>query len=402
MTRPLSFREAVTLVAKREFGQRIRERSFFISLLITIGIIAVVVLLPRFTDLGNDSYDVALVGEASALQEAVERQAEVSDIEVSFDTSVGDAAAAEQAVRDGDIDAYVDGDTVYVDQSLDSTLRAVLENAYSQVEGARALESAGIDPAEVSAALTSATLETVTLDPDADERETRGGIAFFGTIILFGQLITYSMWVAMGVVEEKSSRVVEVILSTIPARALLAGKIIGIGLLGLVQLTLIGGLGLGIAAALGAVELTGPMISPVLTALGWFVLGFAAYASLSAAAAARISRQEDLQNVTTPVNTLMMVSYFGAFFVFLNPDTPAAGVLSIVPPFSALIMPLRMARGDAAGWEVALALGLMLALIAVLVVLAARIYEGAVLRMGAKVSLKDAWAARRKVSSSGS
>jgi ABC-2 type transport system permease protein len=399
MTRPLSFREAATLVARREFGQRIRERSFFISLLITLGIIAVVVLLPRFTDLGNDSYDVALVGDSSALQEAVEHQAEVADIEVSFDTSVSDAAAAESAVRDGDIDAYVDGDTVYVDQSLDSSLRAVLENAYSQVEGARALESAGIDPAEVSAALTSATLETVTLDPDADERETRGGIAFFGTIVLFGQLITYSMWVAMGVVEEKSSRVVEVILSTIPARALLAGKIIGIGLLGLVQLALIGGLGLGIAAALGAVELTGPMITPVLTALGWFVLGFAAYASLSAAAAARISRQEDLQNVTTPVNTLMMVSYFGAFFVFLNPDTPAAGVLSIVPPFSALIMPLRMARGDAAGWEVALALGLMLALIAVLVVLAARIYEGAVLRMGAKVSLKDAWAARRRVSS---
>ena len=396
MTRPLSFREAATLVARREFGQRIRERSFFISLLITIGIIGVVVLLPRFTDFGSDSFDVALVGESSELQDAVERQAEVSDIEVSF-TSVSDAAEAEQSVNDGDIDAYVDGDTVYVDQSLDSTLRAVLENAYSQVEGAKALESAGIDPAEVSAALTSATLQTVTLDPDADERETRGGIAFFGTIILFGQLITYSMWVAMGVVEEKSSRVVEVILSTIPARALLAGKIVGIGLLGLVQLALIGGIGFGLAAALGAVEVSGPMITPVLTALGWFVLGFAAYASLSAAAAARISRQEDLQNVTTPVNTLMMVSYFGAFFVFLNPDSPAAGVLSIVPPFSALIMPLRMARGDAAGWEIALALGLMLALIAVLVVLAARIYEGAVLRMGAKVSMKDAWAARRRV-----
>ncbi|TDD71569.1 ABC transporter permease [Jiangella aurantiaca] len=397
MSRPVSFREAVTLVARREFGQRIRERSFFISLLITLGIIAVVVLLPRFSDFGSDSYDVALVGDSSALEEAVSRQASVADVEVSF-RSVSDADEAERAVRDGDIDAYVDGDSVVVDQSLDSSLRAVLENAYSQVEGARALESAGIDPAEVSAALTSATLETVTLDPDADERETRGAIAFFGTIVLFGQLITYSMWVAMGVVEEKSSRVVEVILATIPARALLAGKIIGIGLLGLVQLALIGGLGLVLASALGALELSGPMITPVLTALAWFVLGFAAYASLSAAAAARISRQEDLQNVTTPVNTLMMVSYFGAFYVFLNQDSPVAGVLSIAPPFSALIMPLRMARGDAAGWEIALALALMVALIGVLVVLAARIYEGAVLRMGAKVSMKDAWAARRRVS----
>ncbi|WP_051426022.1 ABC transporter permease [Jiangella gansuensis] len=389
MARALSFREASTLVARREFSQRIRERSFFISTAITVGIIGLVVLLPRFADFGGDSFDVALVGDSGELRSAVERQAETADIEVGF-TDVEDAAAAEQAVSDGDLDAYVDGDSVYVDRSLDSSLRAVLENAYNQVEGTRALAEAGMDPAAVTEALSSASLRTVTLDPDAEEREARGVIAFFGSMVLFGQLVGYSMWVAMGVVEEKSSRVVEVMLAAIPARALLTGKILGIGLLGLVQLVLIGGLGLGLAAALGAVELTGPMVTPVLLSLGWFVLGYAAYACLSGAAAARVSRQEELQNVTTPVTMLTMVSYFASFFAFLSPESPIASVTSIVPPFSALVMPIRMARGDAAGWEVGLALALMLALIAVLVLLAARVYEGAVLRMGAKVSLRDA------------
>ncbi|TDD96757.1 ABC transporter permease [Jiangella asiatica] len=396
MARALSFREASRLVARREFTQRIRDRSFFISTAVTVGIIGLVVLLPRFADLGDDSFDVALVGDSTGeLRTAVEQQAETADIEITFADDADDAEAAEQAVSDGDIDAYVDADAVYVDQSLDSSLRAVLENAYSQVEGARALADAGIDPGAVSEALSSATLRTVTLDPDAEEREARGVIAFFGSIVLFGQLIGYSMWVAMGVVEEKSSRVVEVILAAIPARALLTGKIVGIGLLGLFQLVLIGGLGLGLAAALGAVELTGPMITPVLLSLGWFVLGYAAYSCLSAAAAARVSRQEELQNVTTPVNTVMMVSYFAAFFAFMSPDSPIASVASIVPPFSALVMPIRMARGDAAGLEVGLALVFMLALISVLVVLAARVYEGAVLRMGAKVSFRDALASRR-------
>lgn len=395
MSRALSFREASTLVAQREFTQRLRDRSFLISTAITVGIIALVVLLPRFSDFGSDSYDVALVGDSGELRGAVERQAETADVEVSF-TDVADSAAAESAVSDGDIDAYVDGDSVYVDQSLDSSLRAVLENAYSQVEGTRALADAGMDPAEVSAALQSATLNTVTLDPDADELEERGVIAFFGSMILFGQLIGYSTWVAMGVVEEKSSRVVEVMLAAIPARALLAGKVAGIGLLGLFQLMIVAVLGLGLATALGAVELTGAMVTPVLLSLGWFVLGYAAYACLAAAAAARVSRQEELQNVTTPMTMLMMVSYFASFFAFISPESPIASITSVVPPFSALVMPIRMARGDAAGWEIGLALALMVALIAVLVVLAARVYEGAVLRMGAKVSLRDALTASRR------
>lgn len=395
MTRALSFRAAATLVARREFGQRLRDRSFLVSTAITVGIIGVVALIPRFTDFGSDSFDVALVGADPALHSAIEHQAEIADAEITLDDA-SSVEQARQAVLDGDLDAYVADGSVHVERSLDDSLRVVLENAYSQAEGSRALAEAGLDPATVTDALNSATLGTVTLDPDAEERNTRGTIAFFGSMILFGQLMAYSMWVAMGVVEEKSSRVVEVMLAAIPARALLTGKVVGIGLLGLLQLAIIGVLGLGLAGGLGLVTLSTSILLPVLLSLGWFVLGYAAYACLAAAAAARISRQEELQNVTTPITMLTMISYFASFLAFLNPGVRLVDIMSVVPPFSALVMPIRMARGDAAAWEAGLALALMGALIAALIVLAARIYEGAVLRMGAKVSWRDALSGSRR------
>jgi ABC-2 type transport system permease protein len=125
--------------------------------------------------------------------------------------------------------------------------------------------------------------------------------------------------------------------------------------------------------------------------LVWFVLGYFFYSTLFAAAAARITRQEDLQNVTTPASTLVLVSFFAAIWAGNNPDAPLARALSVLPPFSALVNPVRMAVGDAPVWELALAAALMVAASAGLVLVGARLYEGAVLRTGGKVRLADAW-----------
>ncbi len=394
MTRALSFREAVTIVARREFLSRLRERSFTISTLVTVGIIALVVALPQLIGADEETFDVGFVGpQAAAVASAAEAQAEVADITLDA-VDVASAADAERQVNDGDLDAYVltEGDQaeVVVERELDSQLRAVLDNAYRAVAGNAALIEAGLDPATVTAALDVSPLEVQRLDPDAEEAETRGNIAFIGSILLYGQLLGYGFWVANGVVEEKSSRVVELLLSAIPARAFLAGKVLGIGLLGLLQLLLIGVVGLAIAAATGAISLSGVVLQPVLYVLGFFVLGYLVYACLMAAAAARVSRQEELQNVTTPVTTLAVVSFFATFQVAQNPDSTVSQVLSLVPPVSALTMPVRVARGDVPAWEVLLSIGLLVLAIVTLVVVAGRVYQGAVLRMGAKVSWRDA------------
>jgi ABC-2 type transport system permease protein len=397
MSRALSFREGVVLVARREFMQRARDRSFFVSTAITIGIIVLVIVFPKALNFGADEYAVAFPGpDGAAIQTAAQDQAELSDLDLVA-VDVEDAGQAEQMILDGDLDAYLESDAVVVERELPPPLRAVLENAHSAVAGSRALTDAGLDPEQVASALDTAALQTVTLDPAADERNTRGTIAFIGALVLYGQLLGYGFWVALGVVEEKSSRVVEVLLSAIPARTLLAGKVLGIGLLGLAQLFVIAVAAVAAAALVGSIAFEASMLQPILLVLGWFVLGYIAYACLAAAAAARVSRQEELQNATTPLTMLAMVSFFASFYVFFNPSGTGPLVVSVIPPVSALAMPIRMTRGDAAVWEIGLALILMLGLIAALIVVAGRVYEGAVLRMGAKVPLADAWRSGRRV-----
>jgi ABC-2 type transport system permease protein len=397
MSRALSFREAVLLVARREFMQRARDRSFFVSTAITIGIIVVVIVFPKVLNFGADEHAVAFFGpNGAAVRAAAEDQAELSDVNMVV-VNVAATDRADQMILDGDLDAYVDGDSVVVERELRPSLRAVLENAHSTVAGSQALTEAGLDPEQVASALDTAQLETVTLDLAADEQNTRGTIAFIGALVLYGQLLGYGFWVALGVVEEKSSRVVEVLLSAIPARTLLAGKVLGIGLLGLTQLFVIAVVAVAAAALVGSIVVQASMLQPILLVLGWFVLGYIAYACLSAAAAARVSRQEELQNATTPLTMLAMVSFFASFYVFFNPSGTGPLIVSVIPPVSAVAMPIRMARGDATLWEIGLAVVLMLGLIAALIVVAGRVYEGAVLRMGAKVPLSEAWRSGRRV-----
>ena len=270
MSRALSFREAVLLVARREFIQRARDRSFFVSTAITIGIIVLVIVFPKALNFGADEYTVAFVGpDGPAIQAVAEDQAELSDLDL-VPVDVADADQAEQMVLDGDLDAYLDADSVVVERELAPSLRAVLENAHSSVAGTRALTDVGLDPEQVASALDTAELETVTLDPAADERITRGTIAFIGALVLYGQLLGYGFWVALGVVEEKSSRVVEVLLSAIPARALLAGKVLGIGVLGLAQLFAIAAVSVAAAALVGSIAFEASMLQPI-TARPWLV-----------------------------------------------------------------------------------------------------------------------------------
>jgi ABC-2 type transport system permease protein len=394
----MSMLQAVRLVARREFTERLRDRSFLISTAITVLILLAVAVLPRLLGFGEPpTFDVATTGpRAEAERAAIEAQAAAFDVDVQLQ-SVDDADAARAQVNDGTLDAVVVGDDVIVKEELDTTLGNVLQTAHSSVVSVEQLAEAGIDPGEVQSALDVPPLGVDAIDPPEEGAETRSQLAFIGTLLLYGQIIGYGFWVALGVVEEKSSRVVEVLLSTIPARALLAGKVIGIGLLGLLQLFVIAVVGLAGASLFGTIELTSAAIYPVVLVLVWFVLGYLFYSCLFAAAAARVSRQEEMQNATTPLTMLVLVSFFAAIYVGQNPDGTAATVLSIVPPFSSLTQPALLAGGEIPVWQSLTAVVLMLAASLVLIVVAGRLYEGAVLRMGAKVSLRDAWGSRRRV-----
>ncbi|MGC0420312.1 ABC transporter permease [Embleya sp. AB8] len=390
-----TFWSAVRLVARREFTERIRDRGFQISVGVMLAILLASVAVPAALGGGSKSYDVAFLGPQQAqLARTAERQATLLDVDVRVG-AVADRAAAEKALSDGKLDAVVDNGRILVDSKLPDPLAAVLQSSWATVERDQRLGAAGIDPGAVNQASAIAPMPKTTLDPKAKQRDTRKGIAFVGTLVLYGMLMLFCMWVASGVVEEKSSRIVEILLATVPARALLTGKILGIGLLGLLQMLVTAVVGMAAASALGTVELTGAMVYPVVLVLLWFVVGYAIYACMFAAAAARVSRQEDLQNVVTPMSSLLIASFLAAVFLGREGGT-LAHVLAYVPPFSAMLQPTLTAADEVSVWENVAALAIALLALVGLVRLAARMYEGAVLRMGGKVALKESLGATRK------
>jgi ABC-2 type transport system permease protein len=376
-------RQAVGLVARREITERVFEKSFLIGTIITLVVIAAVAVLPTALGFGGqDEYTISVSDPAAQpVADAAVRQADAFDAKVS--------------VVEGGADATLTGGGIHAQDKPDDKLVNILQAANAQVTSAEALREAGLDDEQARRALAPEPLRVTTVEPVDEEAEDRGGFAFVAVLLLYGQLISMGYFVAMGVVEEKSSRVVEVILSTLRPRHLLAGKILGLGLLGLGQLLLIAIVGIGLGAAGGALEVNGDVVVAAALALAWFVVGYAFYAAAFACAASLVSRQEDLQSVISPLSIVLMVGFFVSFAVLDDPDGTLATVVSFIPPFAPMTMPPRIALGEASTVEVVGALAVTVGATALLIPLAARIYRGGVLRMGGAIKLREAWRAAR-------
>ncbi|MFI6508267.1 ABC transporter permease [Streptosporangium sp. NPDC050855] len=377
------------LVARREIVTRARTKAFVISLVVSAVLVAAVAYLPTLFS-GPDSYTVGLAGtQSQALRPALTGTAE--DVKITV-RDLPDENAARAALTAGDLDAaVVDGRRVLADGEVDRELGLLLENANQTVQAQSRLADAGLDPAKVAQAMQVAPLEQVSVGADARYAGVRAGIASLLVMVLFFLLIYSSMYVAMGVVEEKGSRIVEILLTSVRPWQLLGGKIVGLGALALANLVVIIVAGLGAAAATGlAADLPPGMTGIVLSALFWFVLGYAFFAALAAALGSLVSRQEDANSVLTPMTMLMMVTYLVAYYAAVQPNGSVARILSLVPPFSSMVMPVRMAGGQVLAWEIAVAAVLMLLATVGTLMLGARIYRRAVLRTGGRVKLSEA------------
>jgi ABC-2 type transport system permease protein len=239
--------------------------------------------------------------------------------------------------------------------------------------------------------LNQPSIEVRALDPQDPDRDENAGIAFIAVLLAYGQLFGYGVWVATGVIEEKSSRVVEILLSAIRPGQLLAGKIAGIGLLGIVQLACIATFAIVLAVATGALELPASAVGIALVVLAWFVMGFAFYAGLFAVSGSLVSRTEELQNALVPINLVILVSFFISIGALENPDSTLSVAASVLPFSSALAMPVRIALGSASPPQIVASISLLVAGTALLVPLSARLYAGAVLKTGTRVKIRDAW-----------
>jgi ABC-2 type transport system permease protein len=375
----------VRLVAAREASTRLRDKNFIIGSIVIVVLLLGIMGVQIAAGSGSDEVRVGLVGEGGAVESALTTQGEVFGVEVTV-VPLDDADAARTAVVDEEVDAAVVG-------AGTERPELVLLGSDGQVEalvgGALTEAAVGEQLAEAGVQLTVPRLTVTTLDQDVRE-EQAGIVALVGVAMLYGLLILFAQFVAQGVVEEKSSRVVELLLATMKPWQLLAGKILGLGLLGLGQIVLIGVLGVGGALLFDLVDVPGDLIGTVVSVVAWFVLGYAFYAALFAAAASLVSRQEDLGSVLTPTSILLIAAFIIAIQASADPGGPLATITSFVPGLSPMVMPVRTAAGEAAAWEVGLAVLLMLVAIAVIVRIGGRVYAGALMRTSGKVKLREA------------
>ncbi|MBA2720978.1 MAG: ABC transporter permease [Chloroflexi bacterium] len=369
---------AIWLVARRELLERGRSRAFLLSLIVSVAIILAGLFLPSIIGSSPGAQRLGVIGTPPAgVIEAIEATATSAGLTLVVEP-VADLATAEDRLRDDSLAAVLavppDGSTpaLIVRSEPNPLLQQVVAAAFTT-------------PPQISFR---------ELEPADPNRDTSFIFANVGVILLFISIFTFGTWVLTGVVEEKQSRVVEVVLATIEARDLLIGKVLGIGLLGLAQLVLMVGVGLTAGVLAGRFSLPPTTAFAVVNLLVWFVLGYAFYSTALGVLGALASRMEEASNASSPVSFIAMGAYFFSLIVALNdPAGVAARIATFIPPVSPMVVPLRAALGAIEPWEFGLSVILMCVAIWVLFVVGGRVYSGAVLQTGGRMKLRDAWRA---------
>jgi ABC-2 type transport system permease protein len=383
----------IWLVTRREWDQRARTRAFQISTLISAAIVVVLIMVPEIYGGGDrPTRTVGLVGKSSTELPALLR-ASGDKLDINVKTrGFADQAGGRAALGSGDVSVLlVDQRELVWSAETDQQLEAAVAAAVGVLERQRAIGEIGLTAEQAQRLLNPPELRSTSLEPTTKEQAARADLGRIGVVLLFMAIAFYCAFVLTGVVEEKSSRVVEVLLSRVRPTELLAGKIFGIGLVGLAQL------GVVMAAGLVALRFADNTLAPRTTpsTLGWivfwFILGYAFYSVLYATAGSLVSRQEETQSLQLPMTGLLFVAYILAFVATESPDGAAALIGSLFPATAPMVMIVRIAHGGVPWWQVVLSMALTAAAVYGLVQAAGRIYAGGVLRFGARVRLREAW-----------
>ncbi|POH63528.1 MULTISPECIES: ABC transporter permease [Cryobacterium] len=352
-----NFWASVWLVATREIVSRLRSKAFLISTGILLLIAVGSVVAGGIMSANPSTTSVAVVGSAGSV---------VGEAAGLTMVPADGVAEAEALVRDGTVEA-----AVVPDDSLLGVSVIALDSPPSAVMNALSVSPAVelLDPAEQGGFL----VYIVALG---------FGLVFFMSALTFGSTI------AQSVVEEKQTRVVEILMSAIPVRALLAGKVVGNSIMALgqiVAIALLVGIGMAVTGQRVLLADLGP-------AIGWFAVffafGFVMIAALFAATASMVSRQEDVGSTTAPVTYLVMIPYF--LVIFFNDNPLVMAIMSYVPFSAPVGMPVRIFLGSAEWWEPVLALIILAVTTAGVIILGSRIYRNSLLRMGGRVTIKQA------------
>jgi ABC-2 type transport system permease protein len=376
----MSARRVIELVARRELRERGRNRVFVLSTVVLLAVVAGSTFLIRELKPAPTTYVVAVTAPApSGLASALQRAAKPFDDATVKLRLVSSAAAGREELRAKQVEALLllGQDRLVFRSKVDPKLASVADTAV------RALRQHAPPLPE----LTTATIEPAPSEPSDAEVLT----AMLGASVLLAAIAVYGQWVLTGVLEEKSNRVVELILSMVPSRWLLAGKVIGIGLLGLVQLALVAGLA-AILLAAGAFDAPASLGGSVALVVPWFALGYALFAVAYAAAGALASRAEDANSAGMPVTYTLLAAFFVSYATLIaNENGLLANILTVFPLTAPFVLPARSAVAGVPLWQHVVAVLLVVATIYGLVRFAGRVYAHGLLHTGARLDPRAAW-----------
>lgn len=384
----------IWLIAKRELITRGRSKGFLIITgILFVAVIGFALAIRLFGGGDDDSaraVTIGVEGEAVALTEALAAGNDDLDPEIVTPAN-GQDFFGEAALTEGEIDVVFDGRTLTWEQQPDGALDRYIRDVVQQQAVVDRATAAGLTLQELGGLFEEVPIEEIRLDGGDDESDIRFAAAAVSAVATFMLLQVWGSFLMMGVIEEKASRVVEVLLSHIRPSTLLAGKILGLGILAVGQmLIVIIGLVIGLAMVRD-IDVPSGVWATVPLLLVTFILGFGFYASAFAAVGSTVSRQEDATSAQLPAMLPLVAAYFIAVSSLASPNNLAATIGSFVPFTSPVLLPLRTARVDVPVWQVVLALVILAVSIVLMLQLAGRIYRYSLLRSGARVSLIEAW-----------
>lgn len=388
---PPSVERPWRVVAAREIAVKLRDKNFLVSTFFTLILIAGLFGVQAF--LANRPHE-ATIAVTSSAGTAVVEQAEgagtAGGAKLAWTTKqVSDQPAAEALVRGGEADAALlpgrDGSQwrLVSNREQDDTVATWIQKVVGDQVLAEHATALGTSVEQLRA---GSTVAYDLLDKDARDPGFVTGVGFVFAFLFYMSALLFGMQIAQSVVEEKQSRIVEILAAAIPIRQLLVGKIVGNVVMAVSQLVLFVGVGLvGLSFSPWS-----SLLAPLAGAAGWFLVfflvGFAVLAAMWAVAGSLATRNEDLQSTSTPVTTLTMVILFGGIFLTGTGQL----IASYVPLMSVVAMPIRLASGTAAWWEPLVSIAITVALAVVLVRLATRIYSRSVMQTGSRLTFRQA------------
>lgn len=396
-TVPSRLNSDVGLIVTREVRERFRGRLIKITTLFILLVVAAAIVIPTLHNGKAKPQEVGIVGTlSSSLRATVTSSAKSADVTVRFvpESSVQNAKSG---LHSGRINAaIVNSRELLVKSPLASTdnssgtqlVRSIAEN----LGIAEAFQAAQLSPAQTETLKTARALpiESVEQGKKSTGKDTSETTSLIGIILIFVMLNQYNTWILFGVMEEKSSRVIEVLLSAVRPIQLLTGKVVGIGLVALAQASLVVAFALVLSKSVGSSLLHGSAPLVVVSTLVWLVLAYAFYSWVYAAAGSMVERQDQVQSLILPLSLPMIFGYIMAL-TGASSGSPSAllKVLAYLPPTAPFAMPVLVGFRAVTWWEF-----LGSAIISVICTIgiarvAATVYRRSILRTGSRVRLRE-------------